>query len=376
MKQLKLMTVAAMLICISLIAFYGCKKTGVGEPDRPNTVKQEDLIAIYKAKLKDQPTSATMVVNLPGKGFYADLSGNKVTINNAAGSNTNSTDAFSCIDPADSEFTADLVSITREYTCNVGYRFVVQYRLETEIEPLYQNSSSQVSRGRIRLRNSSGGTVYTTPTTTINPLISIQDNGVIGQNNNGDDIHEVVVTYRSEIISEATYNLSASVQSSLNAYTDCTLYPQLIVPFSTQQQVLGSQHDALPCTRIDKAYWNVSTGLGASAAGCNAVPGNCFPWGYVFPNRQEIEIFVNNQWQEIRLWRWASGGGTQTTARYINPVDIWYISMTGYTGSPSTISAGTYSVRYRNNHNISANGGPCVTQPNDTWVTESWYISI
>lgn len=377
MKKLKLMTASFILIAVSLIIFYGCKKTGVGEPDKPNTGKQEDLAAIYTAKLKGQPTSATMVVNLPGKGYYADLNGNKVTINRTAVPNANRTEAFTCIDPADSEFDQEIVSITREYTCNTGYRFVVQYRLETEIEPLITNSSGQVSRGRIQLRNAANGVIYTTPTTTINPVISIVNNGILRQNSNGDDVYEVVVTYRSEIISETIYNQSASVRANLIAYTDCSLYPQLVCPFSAQQQVAGSQHDALPCTRIDKVYWNPSSGLGASTAGCNALPSSCFPWGYVFPNRQEIEIYANGQWQQIRLWRWASGGGTENNnTGLISPVDIWYISMTGYAGSPSTIPVGTYNVRYRNNHNVSSNGGPCVTQPSGTWITESWYISI
>lgn len=245
------------------------------------------------------------------------------------------------------------------------------------------NGSGLPSKGRIKLLNSSGTQVYISPTSPANPVTSIQNNGVVGQIEVSPgvfvDLNEFLVTYRSEMISESVYNQSASAQSNLFCYTDCTNYPALTIGFSGQQQSLNSANDLIPCNRIDRVYWNTSTGLGASTGGCNYVPSSCFPSNYVFPDKQEIQIYANGQWQAIQLWRYASGGGTEQPqyVGLISPIEVWFISMTGYVGSPSTISAGTYSVRYRNNHtHVTTNGGPCFTQPNDTWITESWYISI
>ena len=359
--------ITTLVVLMTTAIFYSCKKTATNE-----TKGNEELLKQFAIKNKNEPQISTQVVNLKGTAYYGDIDGNKITPGQV-----NKGLAYTCPDPGNSEITQTLVSITREFTCGVGYRFVVQYEIISEFELLYGNGSGLYSRGRIKLLNGTTQ-VYISPTSPVNPVISIVDNGVVGQNSNGDDLNEFLVTYRSEIISEATYNQSNSVQSNLFMYTNCPNYATITIPFSGQQSVSGSQHNSLPCTRIDKVYWNPSSGLGASTAGCNAVPGSCFPWGYVFPDRHQIEIYVNSQWQAIQLWRFASGGGTETpaTAGLISPIDVWYISMTGYSGSPSTISAGTYSVRYRNKETDASNGGPCETQPSNTWITESWYISI
>lgn len=362
--------VTTLVILFGIAIFYSCKKTATNEPN-----PQSALLELFKQKYKNEPLISTQFINVKGKGYYGDINGNRVNI--VPGQSNRGT-GTSCPDPGNSEFQQELVSIVREHTCGVGYRFTVTYKITSEFYPVLTNGSGLPSKGRIKLLNSSGVQVYISPTSPANPVTNIQNNGVVGYNSNGDDLNEFLVTYRSEMISEAVYNQSASAQSNLFCYTDCTNYASLSIGFSSQQQSLNSQNDLLPCARIDRVYWNQSTGLGASTGGCNYIPSSCFPSNYVFPDKQEIQIFVNGQWQAIQLWRYASGGGTEQPqiAGLISPIDVWYISMTGYIGSPSTISAGTYSVRYRNNQTSSTNGGPCVTQPSGTWITESWYISI
>lgn len=370
MKTLKLMAATVTLIALTLIIFYSCKKTATNEAK-----EQKDLTAFYQQKIKDEPASATLTVNLPGKGYYGDINGNKITVTPGQ---TNRDETTSCPDPGNSEFTQSLVSITREFTCNVGYRFVVKYKITSEFYPQLTSSSGQPSKGRIKLVDLFGGQVYVTSTSTINPVITIQNNGVVGQNSNGDDMNEFLVTYRSEIISESTYNLSAAVQCNLTCYTDCPNYATLVIGFSSQQQVDGSAQNTLPCLRIDKVYWSPSTGTAPnytppSLAGCNPLGSSCFPYGYVYPDKQEIWFQKNSTdlyTGEFNLYLHYLGQPS-TPAHLINYYDIWYIDPV----NSVDLVPGYVQVRYRNVQTSTSNGGPCHTQPDGIWVYETWYIN-
>lgn len=369
MKNLKIAMAATTLLIISVVIFYGCKKTTINE----NTKDQASLFDFYKQKLKNKPNASTLVVNLPGKGYYGDVNGNKIIV---IPSHTNRPDASSCPDPGNSEFSQVLVSITREYTCNVGYRFVVQYKITSEFYPVLTSGSGLPSKGRIKLVNSSGVQVYITSTSTINPVLTIQNNGVVGINSNGDGMNEFLITYRSEIISEATYNLSAVVQSNLTCYTDCSNYATLNIAFSSQQQVDGSQQNSQPCLRIDEVYWNPRNGsTPPSLAGADPIGSECFPLGYVFPYKQEIE-FKNGSsvWKNFYLHiNGLRQPGVETGL--INYWDVWYIDVTS-SQNQNGLVPGNVQVRYRNNHmGSNSNGGPCLTQPMGTYITETWYIN-
>jgi hypothetical protein len=368
MKTLRLMSSFAMLIVLSLFVFYGCKKTATSE-----TKEQNELAEIYKQKLKNEPSVSALVVNLPGKGYYGDVNGDKITVGSGQ---TNTNEATSCPDPGNSEFAQELVSITREFTCNVGYRFVVQYKITSEFYPQLTNGSGVPSKGRIKLVNSSGGQVYITPTTTINPVLTVQNNGVVGVNSNGDDMNEFLVTYRSEIISEATYNQAAGIQSNLTCYTDCANYATLNIAFSSQQQVDGSQQNSQPCLRIDKVWFNPRSGsTPPNLAGADPIGSGCFPWGYVFPHKQEIE-FKNGSgvWKNFYLHiNGLAQPGVETAL--INYWDVWFIDVTN-SQNQNGLVPGNIQVRYRNNHmGSNSNGGPCVTQPSGTYITETWYVN-
>ncbi len=350
-------------LSINMALLEGCKK---------EIKEQTDLIDYYQLKLKDQPARTTQVVNLRGKGYYGDINGNRITLDQGNG---NTAEATSCPGPGDSEFVNDLVSITTEYTCNVGYRFLVTYRLTSEFYPQLTNGGSLFSRGRIKLLN--GGTqVYITPTTTINPVLTIQNNGVVYLNSNGDDMNEFIITYRSEIVSEATFNSATAIQCNLTCYTDCTNYATLNISFSSNQSIPVSQQTSSPCLRIDKVWFNPSGGgTPANLAGCDPVGSGCFPWGYVYPEKQEIE-FKNgsNVWKKFYLHINGLGQpGVETGL--INFTEKWYIDVS-LSQSNNGLVPGNVQVRYRNRQITNGlNGGPCVTQPDGTYVTETWYIN-
>jgi len=359
--------VTVLVVLIGTAIFYSCKKTETNE-----SKANEDILKRYKEKYKNESQTSTDIVNLKGKGYYGDVNGNKISI---VPGQTNRGTGSSCPAFGDSEFEQELVSVTREFTCNVGYRFVIQFKITSEFYPQLSNGSGLPSKGRIKLLNGSSQ-VYITPTNIVNPVLTIVNNGVVGQNSNGDDLNEFLVTYRSEIVSEATYNSSTAIQSNLSCYTDCIDYATLNIGFSSQQQVAGSQHNSLPCTRIDKAYWTPSSGgTPPSLLGCNPFGSGCFPGGYVYPAKQEIE-FLNGSGQWKRFYLHFNGLGQAGTedVNMINYYDAWYIDVS-LSQSQNGLVPGNVQVRYRNNHNVGSNGGPCVSQPSGTYVTETWYIN-
>ena len=371
MKQKLSLLLAAVVIFSGLLFFNSCSKT---ESEKPDYVKiNSDLIELLKQKVKNEPPNPVEILNLKGKGYYGDINGDKIIIKSNGSAITNGT---SCPDPGSSEIEQELVSIEREYTCGVGYRFLVTYKIISEFYPVV-GTSPNFSGGRVRLKNASNVTIHTTP---LAKLILPITGTVVGVNAFGNDLNEFKLTYRTDIVSESIYNSATSIQPNLFAYTDCPNYPTIVLPYTSVQSTVGGQHTTQPCLRIDKAYFVNSSGVGASVAGFDATPGTCFPFGYVLPDKHEIQIYVNNQWQQINLWKYDASLPPPnkkflTADGKITPWDIWYIDMNNYLGIPSTISNGTYQVRYRNKQ-ISGNGSPCSSQQNETWIVESRYISI
>ena len=368
--NIKLTVSILCFILISVFAINGCKKS----PSSTESENERDeLLEIYKKKLANESKTFTQELNIEGKGFYGDIDGNRITGINPPGFGIL---ASSCPEVGESEFDQVFVSLTSELTCGTGYRFQVKYKITSEFYPVMSVSSTQFSFGRIRLKNSSGTIIYTTPFAERAPLLSIQNNGVVGQNSVGADLNEFIITYRTGYVSESTFNNATSLEPMFFVYTDCTNYPTQQIPFSAQQSASGSQQNTLPCLRIDKVYFNPRMGMTpASLSGTNPClcgPG-CFPSGYVFPNKQSIEFKnSNNEWKPffLKINGLAQPG---VSTQNINYWDVFYIDVQK-TVIEHGLVTGNVQVRFRNNHNVSANGGPCVTQPDGTYVVETWYV--
>ena len=191
-----------------------------------------------------------------------------------------------------------------------------------------------------------------------------------------EDLNEFIVSFRTEYINESQFNSAVAIEPNLYAFTDCSSYPTISIAFSPQQSAIGYQQNSLPCTRIDRVYWNLSSSpTPPNLAGANPSGSSCFDYGYVFPHKQEVQ-FKNNSgvWKSFYLHVNAlSNPGVETSL--INYWDTWYIDMS-LTQSNNGLVPGNVEVRFRNNHmGSSSSGGPCVTQPNDTWFYEIWYLN-
>ncbi len=365
MKALQLMKV---IICLGSILLFGiflnsCKRNSLSTKE----VERAELLNVYKEKLKNESFGFAQQLNKKGKGYYGDLNGNIITkslgiVNRGA--------TTSCPETGESEFEQEFVSMWNEYTCNVGYRFNITYKITSEFSPIMQLSSTQYSFGRIRMKNSGGTVIYTTPQADRSKLLSIVDGGVVGQNSYGADLHEFTINFRTEYISESVFQNAATIEPLLFIYTDCANYPTQQISFTPQQSASGTQQYNQPCARVDKVYWNPSnnpTPPSLSGADPCLCFGGCLPYGYTFPDKQVIE-FKNsdNDWKPFYLY--VNGMGNPSLERgEINYWDVFYIDVST-TVSQNKLVIGWVQVRYRNKC------GSSYTLPLDTYAYASWYI--
>ncbi len=363
-KKLKVSLFTTLILLCGITVFNSCKKNKEAEI----IPESKDLVEFYKQKLKDEPTRITQELNLAGKGYYSDLNGNRITsINLGVGRSTSST----CPNPTESEYDQVLLSATRDFFCGVGYTYEIKYKITSEFTPLLTTGPSTYSFGRIRLKNSSGTVIYTTSFANRNPMLSIVNNGIVGQNSNGDDLTEYVLTYRTEQISSTIFNTATSMESMFSAYTDCPNYAIIQVPFSSSQAVSTTAQNSLPCSRVDKVYFNPRNGsTPPSVAGVNVTGSSCFPYGYVFPAKQSIEFRVGNTttWKPFSLFT-IGASGTSSPIQFINYWEAKYIDVT----SSQTLNGlipGNVQVRYRND-NTSAS--PSCTSA--SYVFETWLVN-
>ncbi|HUC83316.1 MAG TPA: hypothetical protein VMR70_20565 [Flavisolibacter sp.] len=350
------------LFVLLLIFTNGCKKTANEIPaPQPETMKD------IEAKVLAEGKSFTQIVNLPGKGYWADLNGKQLFRRSIIGARTTA-----CPDPGEDYPEQAIHSVKREYTCAQGFRLEVKYDVTLAYTPELANNAGTKSFGRVRLKN---GSTTIWPTTTPVPkynVLSIDVIGSAGTDPNGLPLTTYRVTFRSEYIPESTFNASTTMETYLSVYTDCDDYPTFVIPYSSQQSVATDQANSLPCARIDKVYWGPKVGSTPPyVTGCHPLITSCFPSGYVFPHRQEIQ-FKNGSGSWVPFALYVNGlGNASVNTGLISIFDVFYIDV-----SKNGLVAGNVQVRYRNNHESgTGNGAPCTTAPDDTWVYETWYLN-
>lgn len=356
--SLRFLSAVSMIVLLILIS-GSCKKTDKVEDDN----KEQRQLEEFKDKLRKEPFSYTQILNIPGKAFYADENGDQIFPGKLNSGRLLSV----CPDPGDDYPSQNIYSVKTEFTCGSGYKVEVKYDLTLIYVPLYTNGSGTASFGRVRLK--SGSTVIW-PTVTPIPKYNVTDISNVGSAGNDPNGHPYTIwriTFKSDYIPEATFNSASSLESYLQVYTDCPDIPTVVIAYSPQQSTPTTNHNTLPCTRTDAAYWNPGyPGWPSSIAGCDPVGSGCFPPGYVFPDKQEIQFFYSGAWGFIKFKRpWGTPTDSVLDGR-INYWDIYFIDR-----ASAGISPGIYQARYRNVQTGSSNGGPCTGD----WVyTNTWYL--
>lgn len=345
----------AAIACV--FAFNGCKKD-----DKIGTTQNEDLPRI-REQINKLPFTNTNVVNVKTPGYYGDADGNPIVRMKANNGNSGmSTLGGGCPAPEDDYPEQTIYSVKTGLVCGQGYMVEVTYDLTLVYEPLLTNAAGAASFGRIRLKNAAGTVIW--PTTTPVPkynVVSIVNMGSTKTDPSGLPLTTYRVTFKTDYIAENIFANAASVETYLFAYTDCPNIPTFVCPYSQQQtstNFLGTISS--PCSRTDRIYFNATNGeYKANVAGA-AVRTSCIPYGYVFPNKQQIE-FKNKDgvWVSFVL----NGGYVDGDKTGIRPMDICYFNIQA--SVVKGLITGNVQVRY---YNVMDSG--CQSD----YVYETWYI--
>ena len=176
-------------------------------------------------------------LNIKGNSKFADKEGN-ILLPGSINSYT-----YQCDDMDYPPYT-ELLSMTREYDCTAGYRFTVKWKISAPL-PMYSvnPNTSALSRGRFRIRNTSGTSIYYE--STITP-VSFTDLGDDPATSNTNRMYSI--EYTTQWIPFSNFTLDTNpLEHSFWAQTDCEDYPQItdFVTSPALQTVLN------PCNRIE-----------------------------------------------------------------------------------------------------------------------------
>lgn len=329
----KILSIVCALFVVLTIIVIGCKKMTSSSDITSQKIPQKVL-----DKLKTQDGQITIPINETIKGFVTDQNGNPIDVSK---SNHRSTDPNLCDDPSNINVTATLVSLSKSFTCNVGYKVNAVWELSTNVDMLLATNplnSSQLSKGRLQLKNSSGTVIYSQ--LSITP-VSITDLGA-DPNVSGNKIFRV--TYSSANISTSTMNSAYTMANSCFIYTDCTSTGYALnIPYLSNNVFYVGNIYGDPCTRIDKAYIvpdNTAYSNSSGYVSGSDVIGNCYPSGYTHNTGTHVQYRLqgNSTWIDMT---WISSPNYGAGANRGPYIYYWEVL-------PFNISTGTYEFRYRN----------------------------
>ncbi len=154
MKKLSLENLCFIILTLGGIIFLdGCKK--VDSKNEPITISQD---AKQKAQemINNNPQLQNVTYNLNEKGttLYLDKYGNKIEPSNQ----NNYT--YQC-DDIDFVPTSILESVVREWSCSLGYRFKVKWKISASLPILDPNPIYGFpTKGKFKIKNTSNATIY------------------------------------------------------------------------------------------------------------------------------------------------------------------------------------------------------------------------
>lgn len=237
----------------------------------------------------------------------------------------------------------ELVSIERRFICGSGYLLTINWEVSTvfDLVNANPNNGSQLSRGRIRLKNSGGTTVF--QDLNITP-VSITSLGT-DPNNSAKTIYSI--SFTTPYISQSLMNQAATLDNSYFIYSDCddtyAISTSYISVYSTNISDITD-----PCQRLDNAYIVPSTTVNPPyegyAAGSDVV-GNCNDWGYIHNTGSRIQYRYQgtSTWNSLPMRE--PGSGTLRTTGIVFYWEVLYIEA----GDLSN-GSGTYEFRYQNTY--------------------------
>lgn len=269
----KILKVCFLAVVITVL-FDSCKKNDTNKSLTDQKSIEERSINALKERYKFESREINFTVNAKGQGMYTDINGNPIDWSKAR------TSDFACYDPAD-DANGDLTpivalnSVTINFTCSGDYFIGGDWTISTPYQLLHQNpnNSTQYSKGRLRLKNSSGTFYY------VDGAMSALFTQTGTETINGVDRYVYNIKTQSSAISGTTFSSAVLVQLGGFFYTDCPDVPSITIAYSnTYSKDLSNTNNL--CKRTDKIWINPPSWTNgvidtyASIAGINAL-GSC-----------------------------------------------------------------------------------------------------
>jgi hypothetical protein len=368
--------------CIVVIALTlnSCKKTNEPGEQQFTPDAQNDLEKM-RQQVKDHPEMAAIIfpINQKVPMHFEDENGRVVNSSSPVqGQGNNFT--YQCVSPEEMDHptSATLISTSRFYDCSVGYRFVLTWRISTSVNLTSSNAGGTMfTRGRIRIKDIFGATLYSNTNITPATITLIGDDGSTGNAN-----HIYQVSYTTAWLPFSYFTPNTTVfEHSILAYTDCIYETEdengdptnIALSIVSAYASSGLGLDAsTPCNRVDPvAVNNAQTGTNNGlVTGFRSLINPCPTLPAVYPDRQQIQIRCIVSGSEDDVWRDISPTSSSSTAPIgtvgnlypynsstqagtIDPFDFYYFSSIDvrptHLGLISTSDVhGSYKIRYRN----------------------------
>lgn len=338
---------AALLTAFLTFTINSCKKSDKIQ----NQNKRVDIPKSIIDKLKSSENFITLPVNKKAKGFVVDANGNVIVSKLQKYSRTLTNQEY-CDDPSSAEpDDVDLVSIESRFICGSGYLLTINWKISTVFTFVNTNpnNSSQLSKGRLRLKNGSGTTIYQNLSITPIAITSLGTD----PNNSEKTIYNV--SFTTPYLSQSLINQTAYLDNSYFIYSDCSdTYAVSTGYISSYSFDVSDISD--PCQRIDNAQITPDNSVNPPYEGYVAgsdVLANCSGTGYVHNDGSYIEYTPHgtSNWTALPLRE--PGYGTLRTSGKVYYWEIMYIE-----ANDLSSGSGTYDFRYRNFMDGSGCSGP------------------
>lgn len=338
--------------------FISCNKKDSTHTNKTAAQEKENAIKRIQQKYGSVAVPEVYAVNKIADGFYVNPNGEEIPLRKKnTGTQSVLTCTFDCntaTDPSDLDLTYTLGYIQRFFYCGstMGSEVTATWFISVPYTVLLQNPYNPAlkSKGRMRFLNSSGGLI--TSNTNLQP-ITITANG---PDPNCGTNFLYTVTYKWSSVADSYFSNGNILECSLFAYNDCDLTANNYLTSWTKARVFqGTGTYAQPCNRIDKVWYNVSTGntpsqcatAGGAYVTCPAYPAGFTPTFYQqvqYRRRDNPNSYVwDDQASPIEIGETA---GTNVPSETVSACCGVLFLRNIYQGQ----SPGGWLIRYRNRH--------------------------
>lgn len=309
-------------------------------------------------KVKAEGRGYTIYMNVPTKGYASDNEGNPIVkANQIAPGNSQRTltDPSVCADPASYVDNAAITSVQVVYVCGSGYKFTIKWRISTYFTLVTTNpiNSTQLSRGRIQLKNNSGVNVYQNLTITPVTLTNV------GTDPTDPSATLYDFSYTTPFISSTVMNQTVTINNAYYIFTDCGSNDARSTAF-TPVNALATTQVTTPCARVDDVQiipQSPAPGFNGYISGSD--PSFACGDTYTHNTTSYVQYRKKPSTTWLKLPMYEAGNPTVRTTGQIYYWEVLYLNL----------PTGTYEFKWQNTY---GNPNTCTNAPVSAILTKTF----